>query len=242
MTKIGLIAAAGSGSRLKLPFSKELYPIPSKGNFYSPTILHNILSMIEFGIIDFVIVINHKKSDIIEFLGDGSDYNVNISYVSQPISVSLPDAIDKAYHLIKGKKVFFFMGDTIIEGSELLREFEHRNDGSFQISLGCFKTNNPEKFGMVSHNNNIVTSIEDKNPSSEMKYMWGFAFWTEEFTEFFHLLISKSSNLNEEIFSDYLIELINRKQVYCVMLDEFIYYDLGTFDEIRNYLKKVLLR
>jgi|TARA_B110000438_G_C15815502_1_gene651772 MurNAc alpha-1-phosphate uridylyltransferase len=72
------ILSAGKGSRLK-PFTinmpKPLYSIKGK-----PLIVWNIERLKSAGITDIVINLFHKGNKIREFLKDGRDYGVNITY------------------------------------------------------------------------------------------------------------------------------------------------------------------
>lgn len=51
------------------------------------------------------------------------------------------------------------------------------------VTLACFLTRNPNKFGMVDFNGNQVLEIIDKPTKSILKWMWGAMAWGPEFTE-----------------------------------------------------------
>ncbi len=74
-----LIIAAGRGERLR-PFTDEK-PKPLTPLLGLRLIERVILSAREAGIREFVIVTGYMGEDIIDFLGDGSRYNVRIEYV-----------------------------------------------------------------------------------------------------------------------------------------------------------------
>lgn len=75
----GLLLAAGFGTRLspltcQLP--KPLFPVLNR-----PIIVHVIERMRSAGIFDIVINLHHQASQIRDYLGDGTRFGVNISYL-----------------------------------------------------------------------------------------------------------------------------------------------------------------
>jgi glucose-1-phosphate thymidylyltransferase len=237
MKKIGLIPAAGKGSRLGLPFSKELYPVPYR-NEYFPIILNNILSLKKIGVLEIVIIINPKKNDILNFLGNGSRWDVKIDYVIQEDAVSLPNALSQAWNLIEGKIVYFLMADTIIEPDDFLSRFEIQLDESYEISLGCFITDNPEKFATLSMENGIVNFIEEKNKYSTNNIMWGFWRWKPDFTPNLFNAVKNYNNFDrEQTLSEIITDQVETGKVQGILLNQYKYWDFGTHDEIIKFLK-----
>lgn len=240
MRQIGIIPAAGKGNRLKLLFSKELYPIP-KMKEYFPVILSNVLALKSISILEIIIVISPDKVDILKFLGNGNRFGVSINYVVQEHSVSLPDAIAKAADQLRDKEVYFLMADTFITQDDFLVVFNERVNRDFDISLGCFVTTNPGKFSTLTFQNGKVNFCEDKNPNSSSNIMWGFWRWNKEFT---NRLISAtllySDDTKEQTMTDILQDEIKSELVEAVVLKEHHYWDLGTFDEIELFLKTIL--
>ncbi len=236
MKRIGLIPAAGKGTRLGLPFSKELYPVPLRGEYF-PIILNNIISLKKIGINEIVIIINAQKNDILKFLGNGSRWDVKIDYVIQEDAVSLPDALSQAWNLIEGKIVYFLMADTLIEPDDFLSKFEEQLDDSFEISLGCFNTNNPEKFATLSMENGIVNSCEEKNKYSTNNIMWGFWRWKPDFTPKLINAVKNHFELErEQTLSEIITDQIESGKVQGILLSQYKYWDFGTHDEIMQFL------
>ena len=119
---VGLIPAAGKGVRLALPYPKELYPI-IRENRYKPVAQFVLDNLVLAGVRHVVFVINETKHQLIGYFGDGHRFGCQISYVvqepkgedGQSTSPGLADALSAAYHLTRGKTVFFGMADTIME-------------------------------------------------------------------------------------------------------------------------------
>lgn len=243
MERIGLIPCAGRGSRLSLPFSKELFPNVHTLS-YNPVIIYTINALKKAGIKHFVVTINPQKMDILKFLGNGKQFGVTISYCVHPEPRSLPHSIDEAYHLIRDKNVVFSMPDTFVQPSDFLQTLlnAHENDQTSEVTLAGFQTDNPSKFGMVEFTEltGKVTSIYDKPSSSNLKWMWGAMVWSPEFTEVIHRFVTNQNNkINEKelVLTDALKPLIiqNKVNLHCFL--EGRYRDLGTYDEIREWSK-----
>lgn len=238
MEKIGLIPCAGKGSRLGLPFSKEMFPDVHQTH-YSPIIFHTIQAMKNAGIEHLIFTINPSKTDILKYLGNGKQFGLNFSYCIHPEPKSLPHSVNEAYHMIKDKTVVFAMPDTIIKPSNFIKQLteQHEKNQESKVTLGCFKTDKPWKFGMVKENNNIVEEIIDKSKSSTLEWMWGTIVWEPECTEQINEFVNyhDENNPKELILTDTFKELLDKKQVYCYCFKEGQYKDLGTYDELNEW-------
>jgi glucose-1-phosphate thymidylyltransferase len=235
---IGLIPAAGRGVRLGLPYPKELYPV-IRENKYKPISQFVVNSMTVAGIRHIVFVINETKHQLVGFFGDGHRFNCNLSYVVQEpaesdgksTSPGLSDALDSAYHLVRGKTVCFGMADTIMQPEDVFRrglEVAARDD---DVILMLFPTERPEKFGMVRFDNDDrVLEIVDKPKQTDLQNMWGCIIWRPAFTEFLHESIHKHG------ISDFAVIMNNAIKEGCkfrsVHMKGGIYIDLGTYEEI----------
>lgn len=244
METIGLIPCAGKGTRLSLPFSKELFPNVHTRS-YTPVLMYTIHAMQQAGIRDLVITINPDKTDIIRYLGNGRKWGVTLSYCVHPVPRSLPESIDEAKHLILDKTVVFAMPDTYVQPSDFLQQLleSHREDRTREVTMGCFHTLNPSKFGMVDFEevSGKVSAIYDKPASSNLQWMWGAMVWNPPFTKVIRRFIQdrngEHDGSKELILSDALIPLIKEQQVHAHCFPTGSYRDLGTYDEIRLWSK-----
>lgn len=239
--KIAIIPAAGKGSRLGLPFSKELLPIFTKDSYY-PIIQSSIDNLKKIGIYDFIFIVNSKKSDIIDFLGNGERFDCIFKYVIQNIPQSLPHAIFEAVRTIKDEEVYFLMPDTLIEPTGFLDFFEKNKSLSHQVNLGCFITQRPDKFAMVkTDKNNNVLFMEEKNTNSRLEYMWGFWHWKKDFSSFIRGYdFNRPTQVKSELTLSAVADLfVQKKQIFAVKMNNYTYRDLGTIDEINNYIFEI---
>lgn len=238
---IGIIPAAGKGTRLSLPFSKELLPLLDRDKYF-PVIQSSIEAMIGAGINKIIVIVNHTKSDLIKFLGNGSKFNINIFYAIQEEARSLPEALLEAVKIVPNEEIVFLMPDTIISPDNFLRKFLDEMDTKFIINLGCLKTKSPHKFAMVSEVHSVVDFMEEKNPKSKLSWMWGFWHWKPEFSN--HLInydyYQNQNDFKEITLSHVANEFMIKKQIFAVKLSGYLYRDLGTFDEINDYLSSSL--
>ena len=243
MEKVGLIPCAGGASRLGLPFAKEMFPNIHK-SYYSPIIMYTIDAMQKAGVNLLIFTINPQKTDLLKFLGNGKKFGMEFTYCIHPEPRSLPESINEAYHLTKDKTVVFAMPDTYVQPGNFLDILitEHKSHLNRVVTLGCFPTNNPAKFGMVEFKDNLVQGIDDKPLVTNLKWMWGAMVWNPKFTEEINWFVATATEnhatAKEIILTDALKPLINEKKVYCYCFKGGSYKDLGTYDEIREWAKE----
>lgn len=234
---IGLIPAAGKGVRLGLPYPKELYPV-IRENRYKPIaqfVLHNLTVA---GLEHIIFVINETKHQLVGYFGNGQRFGCHISYVVQEAtnqtdkstSPGLAHALDSAYHLTRGKSVFFGMADTIMQPEEVFRHMHEIAGADVDAVLALFTTERPEKFGMVrSDKNGRVTEIVDKPRHTDLTQMWGCMIWRPCFTEYLHECVGNGVADFAQIMNDAIANGMNFRSLHMVC---GTYIDLGTYDEI----------
>ena len=235
---IGLIPAAGKGVRLGLPYPKELYPV-IRDNRYKPISQFVVNNMTVAGINHIVFVINENKHQLLGYFGNGYRFGCNLSYVVQEqrsiggnsTSPGLSDALDSAYHLIRGRTVCFGMADTIMQPDNIFTIGLHAANPEDDVILLLFNTERPEKFGMVKTDNSLrVQQIIDKPKQTDLTRMWGAIIWRPGFTEHLH------KSITEDGLSDFA-QIMNNAihsgfQFRGVHITDGLYIDLGTYEEI----------
>lgn len=237
---IGLIPAAGKGIRLGLPYPKELYPV-IRENRYKPISQFVLDNMTTAGLGHVVFVINETKHQLVGYFGDGSRFGCHISYVVQEqihrdgesTSPGLAHALDSAYHLTKGKTVFFGMADTIMLPDDIYSFAIGKASRDDDVILVLFPTERPHKFGMVRTNHeDRVLEIVDKPSQTDLEEMWGCIIWRPSFTEFLHNSV-KQHDVSDfaRIMNDAIESGLHFRGVH---ITDGTYIDLGTYDEIRE--------
>lgn len=236
---IGLIPAAGKGLRLNLPYPKELYPV-IRDNRYKPVSQFVLENLTTAGVQHIVFVINETKSQLMGYFGSGSRFGCNISYAVQETveqhnastSPGLAHALDSAYHLVRGKTVFFGMADTIMQPKDVFAQGYRASLPSDDVILCMFPTAHPEKFGMVrlEHGGTRVLEVVDKPRSTDLQVMWGCIIWRPRFTEFLHEAVCERHITD---FAQIMNEAVQSGLTFRgALMDGGNYIDLGTYEEI----------
>jgi dTDP-glucose pyrophosphorylase len=145
-------------------------------------------------------------------------------------SPGLSHALDAGYHLLRGKTVAFGMADTIIQPTQVFAHMIRAMEPNDDAILALFETDEPEKFGMVDHSQELVREIIDKPETTHLRHMWGCILWRPSFTEHLHTC------LRQRHLSDFA-EIINRAILdglvfRSLVLEEGAYIDLGTYEAI----------
>jgi glucose-1-phosphate thymidylyltransferase len=236
---IGLIPAAGKGVRLGLPYPKELYPV-IRNNHYKPISQFVVDNLVRAGLKHIVFVINETKHQLVGYFGSGQRFGCDISYVVQEIvegktkstSPGLAHALDSAYHLTRGKTVFFGMADTLMQPNDIFKRIHAAAHPDDDVVFGMFTTERPEKFGMVR----MVLEIVDKPASTTLTEMWGCIVWRPKFTEFLHESVCGQGISDfAKIMNDAIKQGMNFRGAHLV---DGTYIDLGTYEEIADLDKK----
>ena len=188
----GIIPAAGYASRLpKLPCSKEIYPLrvkENKNNHAGKTqvaaaSLLNHLS--QAGAKKAFMIIRKEKWDIPQFLEDGSEFNLNLSYIVTPPTNGTIYSILKSLPFIENDTVLLGFPDIqIYTDNPFTILLDKLHSGNADIMLGLFKAPNPQKVDMVETSpDGTLKRIEVKPNSTQLIYTWLIAAWKPSFTK-----------------------------------------------------------
>lgn len=241
---IGLIPAAGKGTRLGLPYPKELYPIV-RNNTYKPLSQFTVEAILEANVKHLVFVINETKHQFIGYYGDGSRFNCNFSYVVQENyennnskSSGLIQALNSSYHLIKNKTVLFGMADTLLYPKNCFNYvLDNFSNNKSDLTFGLFpiESRNLSKSAIVKINSiNRVEAIYDKPDSiGDIPNLgWAFIIWSPVFTEFLHESINERPDSD---FASVLNKAVDSFNLTGFQVPQGKYLDLGTYDDIMAF-------
>ncbi|WP_459191916.1 glucose-1-phosphate thymidylyltransferase [Halosimplex sp. J119] len=143
----GLILAGGTGSRLR-PIThtgpKQLVPIANK-----PVLEYAIEDLREAGVTDIGVVLGHKgREGIQSFLGDGSDYGVDVTYVVQGNPLGLAHAAGCAREFVGDDDFVMYLGDNLLnQGIERL--VENFESGEHGAAIALQHVDDPGAFGIA---------------------------------------------------------------------------------------------
>jgi len=155
----GLILSGGKGTRLRpLTYTraKQLVPIANK-----PILFYGIEALAEAGIREIGIIVGETKAEVMEAVGDGSRWNVRVTYIEQPEPLGLAHALFTAKDFLRGSAFVMYLGDNLLKNgiASLIDDFRRSRPNS-QILLASVP--NPEHFGVAELENNRVIRLEEK--------------------------------------------------------------------------------
>ena len=153
---VGAILAAGKGTRiepLSLTFPKTMLRICNK-----PIIELQIETMKSIGIKKIFIVLGHLKGHVMDYLKDGRDFGVNITYVEQKDPRGIAHAVAQLEDYIK-VPFLVFLGDIHIKCKDLgktMDMLQKKNADAILI------TKNEEDKELIKKNFSVILGKDEK--------------------------------------------------------------------------------
>ena len=156
----GVLLSGGTGSRLR-PIThtgpKQLVPVANK-----PVLEYAIEDFKEAGITEIGVILGHKgREEIQELLGDGSSYDVDITYIVQGNPLGLAHAAGCAKDFVGDDDFVMYLGDNILkEGiTDLVESF---TSGDYEAGIALQEVDNPQQFGIadLDSEGNVTQLIE----------------------------------------------------------------------------------
>ena len=225
----GIILHGGHGTRLR-PLThtgpKQLLPIANK-----PMSEYCLDAIRDCGISDIAIIIGGTGSNKVkEYYGDGSKFNVRITYIEQESPKGIAHAINLCKEFIGDDKFLVFLGDNIIQKSinNIARKFESSDNDA--LILLC-EVENPERFGIADVKDNKITKIMEKPKDPPTNFaVTGIYFLTPKIFDIFARL--KPSWRNELEITDALQILLEEKNKIAFEMITDYWKDTGTPQDI----------
>lgn len=220
----GIILAGGEGTRLRpLTYitNKHLLPVYNK-----PMILYPLETLKGFGCTNILVVSggNHIGA-FAEFLGDGTDFGVNITYRVQKKAGGIAQALGLAKDFSNGEPVLVILGDNVF--------------GKLDVTLDETKANiflkevdNPNRFGVAQFGSDgKLINIVEKPQIAPSKYaVTGLYYYPNEVFDVIKTL--KPSARGELEVTDINNYFVDRGCAHHT-LDTF-WSDAGTFESLSS--------
>lgn len=230
----GVILAGGKGTRLK-PLTdvanKHLLPIYNK-----PMILYPLDTLIAHDIDDILIVTGGEYvGRFAEYLGDGSEFGVKLTYKIQKEANGIAGALGLAEDFANGEDVMAILGDNVFDSAGM-GDMPVFNKHTAHIFVK--EVRDPERFGVAVIENGGKVAIEEKpeNPKSNLAVLGLYHYPNDVFDVIRTLKPSERGELE--------ITDVNN---YYAKADKLIPYkhnafwsDAGTFDSLlksANWIK-----
>jgi glucose-1-phosphate thymidylyltransferase len=172
----GLILSGGKGTRLRpltYTSAKQLIPVANK-----PILFYGIEFMRDAGITEIGIIVGDTRGEIMERVGDGSNWGVNIEYIFQAEPLGLAHAVLTAEEYIGDDTFTMYLGDNLLRDGikGIVSEYNERKPDCM-ILLTPVK--NPEQFGVAELNDdNSVKQLVEKpaDPKSNLALVGVYLF------------------------------------------------------------------
>ena len=204
----GLVLAGGFGTKLR-PLThtgpKQLIPIANK-----PNILYCIEDLREAGIVDIGVILgNLMPEKVRDFLGDGSEFGVNITYIVQGEPKGIAHAVNCSKDFMGDDSFIVYLGDNLLKnGIKAIPEKMIAEKADCVISLMPVKE--PQRYGiaeLAEDGSTVLRTVEKpKEPRSNLAVIGIYAF-SSSFFEIYPKL--KPSWRNEMEITDAISLLID---------------------------------
>jgi len=235
----GILLAGGNGTRLA-PLtniiSKQLLPVYDK-----PMICYPLATLINLNIRDILIISTvNDTPKIREFLKDGSDFGIKISYAVQEAPKGIAEAFLIGKDFIGNDDVCLILGDNIFYGSEVsgndhelqtkIQRLKNKEIGSI---IFAYHVSDPERYGVINFDENdnaLELEEKPKNPKSNFA-VTGLYIYNSKVVEIAQNL--KPSARGELEITDVNKVYLEQKQLGVVKLKRgFAWLDAGTPDSL----------
>jgi glucose-1-phosphate thymidylyltransferase len=170
-----LILSGGRGTRLypiTYTSAKQLVPVANR-----PVLFRAVDAIVEAGITDIGIVVGDTAAEIMEAVGDGSQWGASITYIEQEAPLGLAHAVLISEEFLSGDRFVMFLGDNVLEGgiANLVRQFAE-SDWNSQIVLT--RVADPQHFGVAELRNGQVVRLVEKpeDPPSDLALVGIYMF------------------------------------------------------------------
>ena len=161
----GVILHGGKGTRLR-PLThtgpKQLIPIANK-----PMSQYALEDLREAGISDIAIVLGNIASEkVVEYYGDGSKFNVKITYINQDEPRGIAHAVGLAKEFVGNEPFVVYLGDNLLKNGIIDCVEGFRNSGA-DAHIALCHVKNSDAFGIAELNEagKIVRLIEKPKTS-----------------------------------------------------------------------------
>ena len=152
--KQAVILAAGEGQRLR-PFTvnrpKVMLSVAGK-----PILQYAIEALAQSGIRDIVLVVGYRKEQVLDYMGSGEQFGVNLTYITQAKQLGTAHALALVKEAIKDE-FLALPGDNLIE-ADTIAQFAAIKPSALLVK----RVDNPLRYGVVTLERNVVKEIVEK--------------------------------------------------------------------------------
>lgn len=162
-----LVLAGGAGKRL-FPITETLAKpmIPLAGK---PILEYVIQYLVNNNLRDIILVVGHKKEQILEHFGSGREFGANITYVEQSKPIGIEDAILTASPQLEDESEFLIAHADFVASDEIIkRAIEYHNGLDSDATIVITLVDDPTLYGAVQIDENAkINRIIEKPKKDE---------------------------------------------------------------------------
>jgi glucose-1-phosphate thymidylyltransferase len=144
----GIVLAGGTATRLyplTIVTNKHLLPIYDRPMIYYP-----IETLAGMGIREVLVIVGGKSvGDVVELLGDGKDFGLDLTYRYQRGALGIAQGIGLARDFVGGDPFCCVLGDNILRGAPLAPIAAEFAAGPWGAGTLLYRVPDPERFGVA---------------------------------------------------------------------------------------------
>jgi glucose-1-phosphate thymidylyltransferase len=171
----GLLLAGGYGTRLRpLTFTGNKHMIPIANQ---PMLFYGLRHLAAGGIREVAIVLGPLHEGIPEAIGDGKEFDLEVTYIHQGEPKGLAHAVMCAKDFLADDPFVMYLGDNLLQ--EGVRPFVERfHQSPLDAVIGATPVQHPSSYGVVELNGDQIVSIMEKprNPRSNLALIGVYLF------------------------------------------------------------------
>jgi glucose-1-phosphate thymidylyltransferase len=171
----GLVLSGGAGTRLR-PIThtsaKQLVPVANK-----PVLFYGLEAMRAAGITQVGIVVGETRAEIEAAVGDGSRFDLDVTYLPQEAPLGLAHAVLIAEEYLGDEPFVMYLGDNLLkEGiAPFVRDFEESRPDALILLQ---KVKDPSSYGIAELEDGHVKRLVEKpaEPRSDLALVGVYLF------------------------------------------------------------------
>lgn len=217
-----VILAGGLGTRMK-PFTdnapKPMYPFRGK-----PFICYLVEQIKNFGIDRILILLGYLPEKIMDYLKDGSEYGVTISYDITPVEYNTGDRLLHARDMIDNKFLLMYCDNYCpINFTKLSRECE---DNKALIQLSVYENKDGYTKSNLLIEDGMVKSYDKKRKTPNLQGVdIGYAIVKKDV---FQYITEENANFEAIVYP----ELVRQQRLFATVT-KHRYYSVGSWERIK---------
>ena len=165
-----MVLAAGEGRRLR-PLTEQL-PKPMVPLAGRPLLEYVVGWLRRYGVTDLVINLHHHPEAIRDHFGDGSAFDVHITYSYEPELLGTAGAINAVAHLFAEETFLIVYGDNVTNCDLARLVAYHRAKGGLSTIALHYREDVTQSGMVVTDDADRVTHFREKPPASEACSHW----------------------------------------------------------------------